>query len=55
MAPWVKNEPAMQEIQETQVRFLAGKIPWTGVWQSTLVFLPGEFHGLLSMHAHIWK
>ena len=27
MAPWVKNEPAMQEIQETQVRFLGWKDP----------------------------
>ena len=28
MAQWVKNPSAMQETQETQVRFLVGKIPW---------------------------
>ena len=25
-----------------------GKIPWKGEWLPTLVFLPGEFHGLYS-------
>ena len=38
----VKNLPAMQE---TQVQFLVGKIPWRREWQPTPVFLPGEFHG----------
>jgi len=26
-----------------------GKIPWRRTWQPTLVFLPGEFHGLKSL------
>ena len=41
----VKNPPAMQETQETQVRSLGGKIPWRRKWQPTLVFLPGKSHG----------
>ena len=36
----VKNLPAMQE---TQVQFLVGKIPWRREWQPTPVFLPREF------------
>ena len=36
----LKNFPAMQE---TQVQFLVGKIPWKRKWQPTLVFLPREF------------
>ena len=38
----IKNLPAMQE---TQVRSLGWKIPWTRKWQPTPVFLPGELHG----------
>ena len=51
----VKNLPAMQE---TWVQFWIGKIPWRKVWQSTLVFLPGqspwteEHGGLQSMGLH---
>ena len=26
-----------------------GKIPWSGKWQPTLVFLPGKFHGQRSL------
>ena len=26
-----------------------GKIPWRRKWQSTLVFLPGEYHGQRSL------
>ena len=29
-----------------------GKIPWKGEWLPTLVFLPGEFHGLYSPQGH---
>ena len=29
------------------------KIPWRRKWQPTLVFLPGEFHGLRSLVAYI--
>ena len=28
---------------------LVGKIPWRTEWQSTPVFLPGEFHGQRSL------
>ena len=42
VAPTIKNRPAMQE---TQVQSLVGKIPWRREYQSTPVFLPGEFHG----------
>ena len=45
----VKNLPAMQE---TQVRYRVGKIPWRREWQSTPVFLPGEFHGPRSLVGH---
>ena len=40
----VKNPPAMQEMQETQVP-LVRKIPWRRAWQPTPVFLPGESYG----------
>ena len=36
----VKNLPAMQETQETQVWSLGWKIPWKKKWQPTPVFLP---------------
>ena len=36
----VKNLPTMQE---TQVQFLVGKIPWRREWQPTPIFLPREF------------
>ena len=42
VAQMLKNFPAMQE---TQVEFLVGKIPWRRKWQPTLVFLPREFLG----------
>ena len=29
-----------------------GKIPWRRKWQSTVVFLPGEFHGQRSLAGH---
>ena len=45
VAQLVKNLPAMQE---TLVQFLVGKIPWRRKPQPTLVFWPGEFHGLYS-------
>ena len=40
-----KNLPLDAEDIETWV----GKIPWRRVWQSTLVFLPGESHGQRSL------
>ena len=42
----VKNMPA---VQETQFDPLVGKITWKEDWQSTPVFLPGEFHGQRSL------
>ena len=42
VAQMLKNFPAMQE---TQVEFLVGKIPWRRKWQPTLVFLPREVLG----------
>ena len=38
-------------MQETRVRSLVGKIPWSREWQPTLVFLPGESHGQRSWWA----
>ena len=46
VAQTIKNLPAMQE---TQVQFLGWKIPWKRKWETTLVFLPGEFHGQRSL------
>ena len=36
----------LPEMQETQFNPWVRKIPWRREWQSTLVFLPGEFHGV---------
>ena len=41
-----RNPPAMQELQETQVQSLGQEDPQEEEWQPTLVFLPGEPHGL---------
>ena len=46
IAQSVKNVPAMQE---TQVQFLVGKVPWRKKWQPTPVFSPGESHGQKSL------
>ena len=40
-------------MQETQVGSWIGMIPWRRKWLPTLVFLPGEFHGLRSLVAYI--
>ena len=47
----IKNLPAMQEMQETHVQSLGGRIPWNRKWQPAPVFLHGKFHGRLSEHA----
>ena len=48
---WVKNLSAMQE---TQIQFWVGKIPWRRAWQPTPV-LPGESHGQRSLVGyHSW-
>ena len=41
VAQRVKNPPAMQE---TWFHAWFGTIPWRRKWESTPVFLPGEFH-----------
>ena len=46
VALMVKNPPAMQE---TQARSLHREDPWGRKWQTTLVFLPREFHGQTSL------
>ena len=45
MAQWVKNSPAIQEMQETGV----GKISWNRKWEPTPVFLPEKSHGQRSL------
>ena len=45
----VKNLPAMQEMQETQVRSLGWEDPWRRKWQPTPVFLPRKSHGWRSL------
>jgi len=45
----VKNLPAMQNTQETQVLFLGQKIPWRRAWQPTAVFLPEKSQGQRSL------
>ena len=45
----VKNLPAMQEPQETQVLFMGQEYPWRSAWQPTPVFLPGESLGQRSL------
>ena len=42
----VKNLPAMQE---SCVYSLGQQDPWRRKWQSTPVFLPGDFHGQKSL------
>ena len=42
VAQWVKNPPAMQKMQETQVWSLVRKITWRRARQPTPVFLPAE-------------
>ena len=46
VAQMAKNLPA---VQETWVLSQVRKIPWRREWQSTPVFLPGEFHGQRSL------
>ena len=49
VAQWVKNPPAVQETQETWIRSLHWQDSHGGAWQPTPVFLPGEFHGQMSL------
>ena len=43
------NLPAMQETQRCRFDHWVRRIPWRRAWQSTPVFLPGEFHGQRSL------
>ena len=49
MAQRVKNLPAGQETQGTQVQSLVRKISWRRAWQPAPMFLPGESHGQRSL------
>ena len=49
MAHWVKNLPAMQETQETPVRFLGQEDPLEKSMATHSVFLPEESHGQRSL------
>ena len=46
VAQMVKNLPV---VQKTLLRSWVRKIPWRREWQSTSVFLPGEFCGQRSL------
>jgi len=39
----------VKTLQKTRVQFLGSEILWRREWQSTPVFLPGEFHGQRSL------
>ena len=49
MAQWVKNLPAMQELQEIGVQSLGREDPLEKGMQPTLTLLPGESHGQTSL------
>ena len=49
VAQRVKNLPALQETQETQIQSLGQEDPWRRKWQPTPVFLPGKSHGQRSL------
>ena len=49
MAQWVQNLPAIKETQEMQVRPLGQEDPLEEGMATTLVVLPGEFHGQRSL------
>ena len=52
MALLVKNMPAMQDTQETQVQSLGCKIPWRRPRQPAPVFLPGKSHGQRNLEGY---
>ena len=49
IAQMVKNLPAVQETCSAGFDPWVGKFLWRREWQSTPVFLPGEFHGQRSL------
>ena len=48
----IKNLPAMQVVQETQVWSLGQKDPWWRDWPPTPVSLPGELQGQRSLEVY---
>ena len=52
MAQWVKNPPAIQEMQETWVQPWVGKISRNRKWQPTPVFLPEKSHAQRSLEVY---
>ena len=55
MAHPVKNQPTMQEPQETQVDLWVGKIPWRRKRQPIPVLLPEKSHGQRSLGAIVQR
>ena len=49
MAQWVKNPPAVQETQNTQVQSLVWDDPLEKEMATHPSILPGEFHGWRSL------
>ena len=45
VAQWVKNLPAMQEMQTDASLIPCWEDPWRRAWQPTPGFLPGESQG----------
>ena len=42
----------MQEIQKQEFDSWVRKIPWQRKWKSTLILLPGKFHGQRSLASY---
>ena len=51
----VKNQPAMQETQESGFDPWIRKIPWRRAWQPNPIFLSGESHGQRSLAATVYR
>ena len=49
MAQQVKNPPAMQDVQETQVKSLGWEDPLEKEMTTQSTILPGKSHGLRSL------
>ena len=49
VAHWVKDLPAMQEMQAVVGSIPGSEILWKRAWQPTPVFLPEKFHGQRSL------
>ena len=49
VAQWVKNPPAIQEMQETQIRFQGWEDPLEKEMATHCSILPGESHGQRSL------